>query len=417
MSHTAIAKPLTLKCGLTVPNRLTKAAMAENWADKDSLPVDKEIYDAYGAWADGGWGLVLTGNVAVDVRHLGQPHDVAYNEDIPYDRMLAAWKSWAAACNRNGTKTIVQVNHPGRQSPLGAGRRGFFDKALAPSAVPLRLGDGFIPRLLNSLLFGTPREMTVAEIEDVVRRFAATAKLASDAGFAGIELHAAHGYLLAQFMSEKINRRTDAYGGSYAARAKMVVDIVRAVRAVVPKEFCVGIKFNSVDHQSEAELAGCIEQLKLITEAGVDFLEVSGGSYEDPKMALGVEDEKKSDRTLAREAFFLEFARAIRQDFPEIPLMVTGGFRTRQGMEAALAGGGCDLIGLARPAVLNPLLPKTVILADDVKDEDAKLYTRKIEAPWIAKVLGMKAIGAGAESAWYGGQIRNMAEVAKSKSS
>ncbi|GKT66373.1 NADPH dehydrogenase [Colletotrichum tofieldiae] len=410
MSNSAIAKPLTLKCGLTLPNRLTKAAMAENWADSEGLPTEA-LYGPYGEWADGGWGLVMTGNVEVDLKYLGSPKDIAYNDTIPYERMLEAWKAWAKVCNRNGTPTIVQVNHPGRQSPFGAGKRGFTEKTIAPSAVPLNLGTGFLPRLINSLLFGTPREITVAEIQDVVRRFALTAKLASDAGFAGVEIHGAHGYLLAQFMSEKINKRTDAYGGSPAARVKIIVDIIRAIRETVPKSFCVGIKFNSVDHQSQAELDACIEQLKLITEAGVDFLEVSGGTYEDPVMSTGVADEKKSDRTKAREAFFLEFARAIRRDFPDVPLMVTGGFRSRQGMEAALANNGCDLIGLARPAVLNPALPKNTILAPDIKDEDAKLYARKIEAPWIAQKLGIKAIGAGAESAWYAGELRKLGNL------
>ncbi|KAJ0139673.1 NADH oxidase, partial [Colletotrichum tanaceti] len=281
MSNSAIAKPLTLKCGLTLPNRLAKAAMAENWADNEGLPSEA-MHAPYAEWADGGWGLVMTGNVEVDPRYLGQARDTAYNDGIPYERMLAAWKAWAAVCNRHGTPTVVQVNHPGRQSGPGAGKRGFMEKTLAPSAVPLDLGAGLIPRLLGALLFGTPRAMTAAEIDDVVRRFAQTAKLASDAGFAGVEIHAAHGYLLAQFLSDRVNRRTDAYGGSAAARAKIVVDVVRAVRAAVPASFCVGIKFNSVDHQSPDELDACIQQLRLITEAGVDFLEVSGGSYENP---------------------------------------------------------------------------------------------------------------------------------------
>ncbi|KAK2009110.1 NADH:flavin oxidoreductase/NADH oxidase [Colletotrichum eremochloae] len=407
MSNSKVAKPLTLRCGLTLPNRLTKAAMAENWADSDGLPTEA-FHGPYGEWADGGWGLVMTGNVQVDIKHLGSPKDIAYNDAVPYERMLEAWKAWAKVCNRNGTPTIVQVNHPGRQSPLGAGKRGLMEKAMAPSPVPLELGSGLIARMLNALIFGTPREMTVAEIQDVVHRFAQTAKLASDAGFAGIEIHGAHGYLLAQFMSAKINKRTDAYGGSPAARVRIVVEIIRAIREVVPKTFCVGIKFNSVDHQSQAELDECIEQLKLITEAGVDFLEVSGGSYEDPVMFTNNDDEKKSDRTKAREAFFLEFARTIRRDFPDVPLMVTGGFRSRQGMEAALANNDCDLIGLARPAALNPALPKNTILANTVKDEDAKLYARKIEAPWIAQKMGIKFVGAGAESAWYSGQIRKL---------
>ncbi|KAK2036747.1 NADH:flavin oxidoreductase/NADH oxidase [Colletotrichum somersetense] len=407
MSNSTIAKPLTLKCGLTLPNRLTKAAMAENAADSDGLPTDA-LHGPYGEWADGGWGLVMTGNVEVDMKYLGSPKDIAYNDAIPYERMLEAWKAWAKVCNRNGTPTIVQVNHPGRQSPMGTGKRGLLEKTIAPSPVPLNLGSGLIARLVNALVFGTPREMTVAEIQDVVRRFAQTAKLASDAGFAGIEIHGAHGYLLAQFMSDRINKRTDAYGGSPAARVRIVVEIIRAIREVVPKTFCIGIKFNSVDHQSQAELDACIEQLKLITEAGVDFLEVSGGTYENPVMFSSTDDEKKSDRTKAREAFFLEFARAIRRDFPDVPLMVTGGFRSRQGMEAALANKGCDLIGLARPAVLNPALPKNTILANTVKDEDAKLYARKVEAPWLAQKMGMKFVGAGAESAWYASEIRKL---------
>ncbi|KAK2060071.1 NADH:flavin oxidoreductase/NADH oxidase [Colletotrichum caudatum] len=342
------------------------------------------------------------------MKYLGSPKDVAYNDAIPYERMLEAWRAWAKVCNRNGTPTIVQLNHPGRQSPMGAGKRGLLEKAIAPSPVPLNLGSGLVARLVNALVFGTPREMTVAEIQDVVRRFAQTAKLASDAGFAGIEIHGAHGYLLAQFMSDRINKRTDAYGGSPAARVRIVVEVIRAIREVVPKTFCVGIKFNSVDHQSQVELDACIEQLKLITEAGVDFLEVSGGTYENPEMFSSTDDEKKSDRTKAREAFFLEFARAIRRDFPDVPLMVTGGFRSRQGMEAALANNGCDLIGLARPAVLNPALPENTILADAVKDGDAKLYARKVEAPWLAQKIGMKFVGAGAESAWYSSEIRKL---------
>ncbi|KXH26183.1 NADH:flavin oxidoreductase/NADH oxidase [Colletotrichum simmondsii] len=407
MSNSAIAKPLTLACGLSLPNRLTKAAMAENMADGEGLP-SPAFHSPYAEWADGGWGLVLTGNVEVDQKYLGSPKDIAYNDSIPYERQLDAWKAWAKVCNKNGTPTIVQVNHPGRQSPLGAGKRGFFEKAIAPSAIPLNFGQGLIARLISSLVFGTPRQMTVADIKDVVRRFARTAKLASDAGFAGMEIHGAHGYLLAQFMSEKSNERTDDYGGSPAARVKIVVEIIRAIREVVPKTFCVGIKFNSVDHQSQSELDDCIEQLKLITDAGVDFLEVSGGTYEDPLMATGVADEKKSDRTKAREAFFLEFARAIRRDFPDVPLMVTGGFRSRQGMEAALETRGCDLIGLGRPAVLNPALPKNTILAATVKDEDAKLYVRRIEAPWFTKKFGLKAIGEGAATAWYGAEIRKL---------
>lgn len=277
-----ISQPLTLPSGLVLPNRLVKAAMAEAMA-KDGLP-HPALESAYARWADGGWGLVLTGNVAIDQRHLGQPTDVVLLDDEL--KMAQSWKTWAKACKgERNVPVVVQINHPGRQSPAGAGTRGFFGKTLAPSAVPLQLGRGLLGRVVSQLVFGTPKEMTVAEIEDVVARFAATARVSAEAGFDGAEIHAAHGYLLAQFLSPKVNRRTDAYGGSPVKRAKIVVDVVKAMRAVTPKGFTIGIKFNSVDHQSELELKDCIEQLKVIVEAGIDFLEVSGGTYEDPTVS------------------------------------------------------------------------------------------------------------------------------------
>ena len=219
----------------------------------------------------------------MDPKYLGSFGDVAFNEDIDPEKQLSVWKKWAEASTRNDTKAIVQINHPGRQSPPGAGR-SFFSKTIAPSAVPIRIGDGLLASL-RRLIFGTPREMTVAEIEDVVRRFAATAKLAADAGFHGVEIHGAHGYLLTQFMSAKSNLRTDAYGGTVAKRAKIVVDIINAMRAVVPEGFCIGIKLNSVDFQSKSEFEDCKEQLRIIASAGVDFVEVSGGTAENPSVS------------------------------------------------------------------------------------------------------------------------------------
>lgn len=278
-----IAKPLTLPCGLTVPNRLAKAAMAEGWGDKNKLPHQRLI-ETYGSWADGEWGLVMTGNVQVDAAYLGTPDDNAINGAIPHEQHLKSWKAWAQASNRNGTPTIVQLNHPGRQSLPGAGSHGYFGKTIAPSVVPVKLGEGLIARFMSCLVFGSPREMDSTDIQHVVSRFAEGAKLSYEAGFAGVEIHGAHGYLLAQFLSAKTNKRNDAYGGSPKKRARIVVEILQAVRKVVPREFCVGIKLNSVDHQSQQELEECIEQLEDIVAAGIDFLEISGGTYENPEV-------------------------------------------------------------------------------------------------------------------------------------
>ncbi|KAM0262782.1 hypothetical protein ACHAQJ_001576 [Trichoderma viride] len=403
VSELKLQEPITLPCGLTLPNRLSKAAMAESWAEKDYLPGER-IYKLYETWAEGGWGSVLTGNVQVDVRHLGSTWDMSPNENIDREKILASWKNWAKASSKNGTPVIMQINHPGRQSPAGNGTRGYFEKSIAPSPIPLHLGDGILAKLVTALVFGSPQEMTIDDVQHVIARFVETAKLAAEANFAGVELHAAHGYLLSQFLNPASNQRQDEYGGSPKARAKIVVDIIKAVREAVPKSFCVGIKLNSADFKDKEQLAACIEQVKEITDAGVDFLEISGGSYEDPQMVQG----PKSESTLSREAFFLDFAKEIRGRFRHVPLMVTGGFRTREVMESALREDACDIIGIARPAALNPSLPKNLIFNKEVKDEDAKAYTRKAPDLLLPKLLGVKLMAGGAETDWYMKQMRSM---------
>lgn len=265
--------------------------MTEQMADSEQLPTPAQFDRTYGAWADGGWGLVLTGNVQVDERYLGQPNDIATDATLPEQQVLDAYTTLVKTCRRAGTPTIMQINHPGRQSPVGAGMRSFTSKTMAPSAVPLNLGPGLIAKVASCLIFGTPREMSTEDIQDIIQRFANTAKLSAEAGFDGVEIHAAHGYLLAQFMSPQTNLRTDSYGGSAVARAKIVVDIVKAVREVVPKSFCVGVKLNSADHQATGEAGSSVQfqdvlkQAASIAEAGVDFLEISGGSYENPAVS------------------------------------------------------------------------------------------------------------------------------------
>jgi 2,4-dienoyl-CoA reductase-like NADH-dependent reductase (Old Yellow Enzyme family) len=351
----------------------------------------------------------------VDRKYKGDPGDVAVNPSRKTE-LLSKWKAYASTCRSNDTPIIMQINHPGRQSPAGAGSRSFLAKNIAPSAIPLNMGPGLLARFASAFVFGTPREMNQADIDSVVQQFVECSQLAAEAGFHGVQIHAAHGYLLTQFLTAETNHRTDAYGGTPEKRAKIVIDIINAVRAAAPEGFCVGIKLNSVDHQSPEALEGCITQLKMIIEAGVDFVEISGGDYEDVKVQRspsyfwytrlmveqfiegnGQSQQPKSEHTLAREAFFLEFANAIRSQVPEVPLMLTGGFRTRRGMVAAMQDNSCDLIGLARPAVLAPSLPKSIILNEEISDEDAKLPFKSITAPWLIRWSGIKVLSSGAE--------------------
>jgi 2,4-dienoyl-CoA reductase-like NADH-dependent reductase (Old Yellow Enzyme family) len=317
--ESTIAKPLTLNCGLQLKNRLVKAALVECMADESNLPTDLHT-NLYRQWAEGGWGMVLTGafqrlhpsinyfllaryvyhelsltawyhigSVSIDRMYLTDARDNSYDPSNT-TAFVARWRALTDACTTsssgNTTALIMQINHPGRQSPLCAGSRSFTTKNIAPSPVPLNLGSGLVARFASSLAFGTPREMTKTDIEDVIQRHVHAARLAREAGFHGVQLHAAHGYLFTQFLGSGTNRRTaDAYGGSVENRARIVVETVRGIRDALGDEFCVGIKLNSVDHQSGEALAECLVQLKMIIAAGVDFVEISGGTYEDPAVS------------------------------------------------------------------------------------------------------------------------------------
>ncbi|KAM0154765.1 hypothetical protein ACHAQE_005508 [Botrytis cinerea] len=402
-----VSEKITLPCGLTLPNRLCKGAMAE--AMSTTHVPDEQFLKAYGTWADGGWGMIMTGNVQVSSKYLGGHNDVATTPQTT-EETRATWKSWAATCQRSGTPTVVQICHAGRQSPLGAGNRGLFSKTVAPSAVAMNFGSSLIERAAVALLFGTPRELTVDEISGpggIIDEFVAAAKQSFEAGFKGVELHGAHGYLLAQFMSPRSNLRTDEFGGTARKRAEVVVRIINEVRKQTSKEFCIGIKVNSVDAASNESLEDSMEQIRCIVEAGVDFIEISGGNYENPRM-MG--DPSSAALPPSRESFFLEFAQTVRKQFPSVLLMVTGGFRTRVGMEEALKSGGCDLIGIARPAAVIPKLPNEIILNKNIPDEEATVNLAPLSPPFLMRHFPVKQVGAGFQSIYYSSQIQRMAK-------
>jgi 2,4-dienoyl-CoA reductase-like NADH-dependent reductase (Old Yellow Enzyme family) len=351
----------------------------------------------------------LAGEMEVSTIYMGHPHNV-HTKPSPSQVTKDKWTRWALAAQQNNTPALVQLVHPGRQSPASCGDRSFFAKALAPSAIPVVLGNGISDWAASKLLFGTPREMTLAEINEAIGQFAAAAKLCHASGFAGVQIHAAHGFLT-QFLSPNTNTRTDAYGGTPAKRARIVLDVLRAVRAVVPPSFCIGIKLNSADVGGRESLADSLEQVGLIVGAGIDFLEVSGGTIENLRMAAGDAPlPEKSARTMHREAFFLDYAREVRKHYPDVLLMVTGGFRSRKGMQAALESGACDLIGLGRPSAVWPRLAKEVLLNEGVEDEDATCDLRLVKGNWFVRNLAPKIVGVGVDTLYYAGQIARMAE-------
>jgi 2,4-dienoyl-CoA reductase-like NADH-dependent reductase (Old Yellow Enzyme family) len=328
--------PLTLPNGAIVPNRLAKAAMEETLADAGQLP-GPAIHRLYQRWAEGGTGLIITGNVMVDRRALTGPGTIALEAGTP----LAPFSDWARAARAHGAQVWMQISHPGRQVMANMG-----GQAWAPSAVALDLGK-------HSKLFAQPVAMREGDIEEVIERFAATAHAAEQAGFGGVQIHAAHGYLISQFLSPLSNRREDAWGGSLANRARLLLEVVRAVRARVAPGFCVAVKLNSADFQrggfSEDDARQVLAMLNL---ERVDLVELSGGSYESPAMQGRTAD----GRTLAREAYFLEFARDLAA-VAAMPLMTTGGIARREVAEQVLEG-GVAIVGMATALAAVPDLPR-----------------------------------------------------------
>lgn len=328
--------PLTLPNGTQLHNRFAKAAMEENMADADHAPSDALIR-LYQTWAEGEVGLMITGNVMVDRRAMTGPGGVV----LESGRHRARFEKWAAAARSHGAQVWMQINHPGRQMPAALGQ-----ETMAPSTVPMDMGN-------FSRQFSAPKEMSEAEIADVVRRFVETALLAQASGFSGVQIHAAHGYLISQFLSPITNKRTDRWGGAIENRARLLVDVVQEVRARVGAGFSVSVKLNSADFQRGGfSQEDAKRVVALLNPLKLDLLELSGGSYEAPAM----HGQARDGRTLAREAYFLEFAQDIAA-VATMPVMVTGGIRRLPVAERVLDS-GIDMVGIGTALALDPHLPR-----------------------------------------------------------
>lgn len=345
-----LEQSLPLPSGGKLKNRIAKAAMTEGLADTENRATPR-LDRLYQRWAEGGAGLLLTGNVMVDRRYLERPGNVAI--DGPQsDDQLEALRRWASAAREAGADIWMQISHAGRQSP-----KIVATEPVAPSAVELGLPGG---------TFARPRALAADEIEGIVERFVHTASVAKQTGFTGVQIHAAHGYLISEFLNPLVNQRDDDWGGSLENRARLLLRVLRGVRTRLGSGYPVSVKLNSSDFQKGGFAPeDSLQVAEWLNEEGVDLLEVSGGSYEQPAMMdiEGMEaryEETKRDSTRAREAYFLTYAEEMRR-VAKMPLMVTGGFRSRDGMEDALSSGACDLCGIARPLCVDPDLPNKLM--------------------------------------------------------
>lgn len=372
-----LQKVLRLPNGTILKNRLAKSAMSENLSTRDHAPSDVLI-EAYNIWAMGGAGLLITGNVMVSENALGEPRNVVVQDERHFNKL----KKWASVVNNKDVHLWVQINHPGRQAMEQINKNLY-----APSAVPLKMGGR------KNASKKIPKALEESQINEIIQQFAQTAEVLKKAGFTGVQIHGAHGYLVSQFLSPLTNVREDKWGGSIQNRARFVVEVIRAIRERVGAAFPIGIKLNSADFQkggfSEED---SMEVIKIIAKEGIDLIEISGGTYEAPAM-MG--RRKKSTRE--REAYFIDYVERARK-VTEVPLMLTGGFRSVEAMEAALNSEALDVVGLARPFCVYPELPKEVFNG----------VSRTF--PTNFKRTGVKMIDAVMSLIWYEAQIKRLGQ-------
>jgi len=390
-----ISQSLKLPCGAELPNRLAKAAMTEGLATANGVPTP-ELERLYGLWSDGGAGMLLSGNIQVDRDHLERPGNVVIDAK-PNAAMRKALASWAKAGTRNGNHFWAQISHAGRQT-----QKIVNPHPKAPSPIKLGLPGG---------QFGEPVALTKPEIKQIVRRFGVCAAAVQEAGFTGVQVHAAHGYLLSQFLSPRSNHRDDEYGGDLANRARMLLDVIASVRKAVGPDFPVAVKLNSADFQKGGfDFADSLEVVQWLEKASVDLIEISGGTYEQPKLlgVAGMEEEEKQEvkeSTMIREAYFVDFALAM-QEKVSIPLMVTGGFRQRRVMEQALETGSADLIGLGRPMCVMADAPNQLLAGlDELPRYEDNLSLFPSWLSFLSTFKPLRALATFAVQFWFYGQI------------
>ena len=393
----------TLPCGQVIKNRICKAAMTERIAKGNNLAHQGHI-NLYRKWAEGNIGILLTGNVMIDRNNMEGPANVVIDAQNYMDH-IDELKNWSSVGTQNNTQLWMQISHAGRQTP------GEINSSpSAPSDVQLKI---------PGRSYGVPKPMSEEEILEVIDRFVFTAKIARETGFTGVQFHSAHGYLLSEFLSPDINTRDDAWGGSLENRSRMHLEIVKKCRAEVGDDFPISMKLNSADFQkggfSENE---SIEVAKILEDAGLDLLEISGGTYEQPKLIgadhISINPERSEIRresTIAREAYFLEYADQIRKAV-SMPLMVTGGFRTKEGIENALRSNICQIVGVGRPLCADPLCIKKMI---DGELEILPSVEKTLSlGPWLlsssSPIKLIQVINAFGAMAWCYQQIKRMAD-------
>lgn len=325
MNYLQVSKVITLPCGVTIKNRFVKTSLSETMATDDHQP--NHLFNRlYRQWAIGGAGIVITGNVMVDRHALAEPGNIV----VDSDRVLPKLRQWAADGTINDTQLWMQLNHPGRQSP-----KMFSSRPVAPSAIPIT-GK-------NRRAFESPRALTANEIKELVQKFVKSAVIAQKAGFTGVQLHGAFGYLINQFLSSKMNHRTDDYGGSIENRMRFLTDIYQGIRKACGPKFPISLKLSLTDIDVTGFTQRQFEMvIKKMAALGIDMIEIAGDDYENSQIGF------------SGQAHFIN-------QLVNVPIALSGGFRHISAMEEALGRQDASLIGVCTPMAFMTDMPNQIL--------------------------------------------------------
>ncbi|GAA5994756.1 NADH:flavin oxidoreductase/NADH oxidase family protein [Rhodotorula paludigena] len=357
-----LATPVTFaRSGKVAPTATLKSAMTERLCTYDQDNLDErgkptpEYEHLYKVWGEGKIGVIVLGNIPIDREGLEAKKNAIIDARSPWDP-VAAFKPVIAAAKAHGSLVIGQLTHGGRQVSEEV------------TKTPVSSSDLQCPPL-GGMTFAKPRPLTVSEIDGLVKAWGYGAKVLYEAGADGAQMHSAHGYLLSQFLSGRVNQRTDDYGGTLENRFRIVKRVVEEMRRQVPDEkFILSIKINSADFSDGGLTLEESRQVCIwLDEMGLDLIELSGGTYES--MAF----EHKKESTKAREGYFVEFSEAIRPHIKTAKLAVTGGFRSKKAMDDAIEKGVTDILGLARPLTAEPHLIRDMIDGKTQAARDSKM--------------------------------------------
>ncbi|KAL8831922.1 MAG: hypothetical protein Q9170_005084 [Blastenia crenularia] len=340
-----LGKPLEFAfSGKTSPNRFLKGAMTErisSWDPKNfearGIP-SQELINLYKRWGEGQMGTLLTGNIMMEFDQLEAAGNPIIPRTAPFSgERFEAFKELATQSKAHGSLIVGQVSHPGRQCTSKI------------QSDPVSASDVQLEGNILGMTFNKPHPASIEEINRIIEGFVHSAEYLHKAGYDGIQLHGAHGYLLSQFLSPTTNLRTDKYGGSLENRSRLIMEIAQGIRSRLPPSFILAIKINSAEFQDKGFTPEeCKHLCASLEENKFDFVELSGGTYE----SLAFQHKRES--TKKREAFFLDFAETIVPALSKTKTFVTGGFKTVGAMVSAL--NTVDGVGLARPVCQEPRL-------------------------------------------------------------